>query len=75
MGRQDTETQIEYHTASMELSDSGDLEVSRRASSVLEIGRNFGDLGAESLNEYFQSPVRPHFSVIPGITFLPIIGY
>lgn len=59
----------------MELNDSGDLKVSRKASSALATGRNFGDLGAESLNGFFQSPVKPHLSVIPGITFLPIVGY
>lgn len=59
----------------MELKDSGDLRVSRRASSILEIGRNFGDFGAESLNGFFQSLVEPHFSVIPGIAFLAFVGY
>lgn len=59
----------------MGLKDSGDLKVNRRASSILEIGRNFGDSGAESLNGFFQSPVEPHFSVIPGIAFLTFVGY
>lgn len=59
----------------VEVNDSGDLKVSRKVSSTLETGRNFGDLGPESLNGFFQSPVKPHLSVIPGITFLPLIGY
>lgn len=28
-----------------------------------------------SLNGFFQSPVEPHFSVIPGIAFLSFVGY
>ena len=33
--------------------------MNRRASPILEIGRNFGDFCAESLNGYFQSPLYP----------------
>lgn len=68
------DSQMSYQAVSIELKDWG-FESEQKGQFILEIGRNFGDFGAESLNGFFQSPVEPHFSVIPGIAFLPFVGY